>query len=141
MYNYRLAKTVCKYFYLPSDIAKPILSNLRLLKQIQLRLAAITCNLPHRNKHGKVLKPPCEPAPSLRDLILKSQHSFLDPDAGFLSCSVCLGRHSLASPGIRDFLAKECSPTAVFSTHLFRVSGSIFINGHSTHITCGCHAE
>ena len=40
----RLAKTACRHFDLPSDIAKPILANLQVVKQIQLRLTAVLCN-------------------------------------------------------------------------------------------------
>ncbi len=82
--------------------------NINLIKKIQVRLAAITCNLPHHKKHVKPPKPPCDPKPTVKDLIAKSTHSFADPLAVHLKCTICDGMCSLASSRLRTFLANEC---------------------------------
>ena len=111
----RLAKTACRYFDLPSDVAKPILEQLQLAKQIQLRLAAVVCHLPHRT-HNKHSKPLTLPLLTINDSILQSRHWFSNPLASVLECTICLSRHSRASPALKGFLASECLPVTTTPT-------------------------
>ncbi len=129
----RLVKFVSKYFDLPNDVAKPFVRIIALTKKIQLRLAAVLCNLPHRRRHGRPPKPVPVPRPSIQDLVAGSVHSLLDSSSAVFKCTVCLGTCSKASPHLRSFLAGECVPSPIDHTRGYRVQGQISMNGHVTH--------
>ena len=128
----RLVKFVSKYFHSPNDAANPIVRIIALTKKIQLKLAAVLCNLPHRRRHGRPPKPVPVPRPSIQDLVAGSVHSLLDSSSAVFKCTVCLGTCSKASPHLRSFLAGECVPSPIDHTRGYRV-GQVSINGTPTH--------
>ncbi len=150
----RLANSACQSHDLLIEDAKPIIDAVTLCNRVQRRLAAIVCSLPHRTSVSHVpSKPPLTFRPPVSFLMQRSLHVFSDPTSTQLSCVICLCKHSILSPGIRDFLASSCSPCIVSPSS--RVSGPISINGRCTHVThnlavcnseyycivCGCFAR
>ncbi len=142
----RLAVTAAKLHELDPEVAEPIIHNIQTVKLVQKPLVAVIINMPKRkhNKSGRQPKPVPEVCDSLKIPAINSRHRFdaenIESGAMF-SCQCCKDRYSKTAVGVRRLLKRIGDPK-MGSTNAAMATGSISINGISTHHTHRlCHRE
>ena len=93
---------------MPQHLAKAVINRIVDARKIQLRVATIMCNLPHRPRL-QLPKPPAPPQVSWEDLMSVTMHQIRhDTSNNRLTCLTCFGATPHRSAGARAWLTAAC---------------------------------
>ncbi len=129
----KLADRAAEMAELPSWLVEPLLENMYITRSIQLRIATIVCNLPHR-KHNK--KYCCSRAPSRdceskQQALAKSMHDTVTTNS-VVKCVGCLSQIHINSPKLLEFARSPCTPCQTIAYNTKSV-GQVRIRNQVSH--------
>ena len=129
----KLADRAAEMAELPGWLVEPLLENMVMARSIQLRIATIVCNLPHR-KHNKIesgSRVPARAIESKKQALAKSMHTFQTTNS-VVKCIECLSQMHINSPKLLEFARSQCTPCKSIAFNIKAV-GQLRIRNQVSH--------
>ena len=126
-----LANRAANMGELDLNVAGGVIFYTHLCKRIQLRLATIVCNLPHRNATHKA-KLASVPKLSFEVALAQSQHA-VDLDNRVIRCRRCKAVTSTASSTRWSFVYSDCHAARQYCNRPSVIPNPIMIGRRTTH--------
>ena len=128
----RLAGMAARYAQLPNHITEPIIKYIDNAKRIQLRLAAILCNLPSRPKY---ITPKSSnlPRPTITELMGNSRHQLIKGENSRILCTKCNFNIPSKGTNTRKLLMTECKQVRNKEDRPEAIRTQVYIGNKTTH--------